>query len=96
MLKVYGGVIHMTGEEQILQKLAELQQSIQEMKQDFEGRFTAIDERLAGVDERLAGVDERLARIEEKQEEQSGALNALIEWADDVQVVVKIPFGKAQ
>jgi hypothetical protein len=51
--------------------------------------------------QKLAEISDRLVRIEEKQDaqtevlaEHSAAFNTLIEWADDFQSIVKIPFGK--
>ena len=51
--------------------------------------------------EKLTEISGRLSKIEETQAVQTevlsdhtAALNTLIEWADDVQVVVKIPFAK--
>lgn len=35
-----------------------------------------------------------IAEIRETQEEHTTALNELIEWADEVQVVVRVPFAQ--
>ncbi len=54
-----------------------------------------VSESIRSINARLDGIDSRLGTIEETLEEHTVALNELIKWADDAQVVVKIPFAQA-
>ena len=47
-----------------------------------------------GIKGDIAKLQEDVAEIKETQAEHTEALNTLIEWADEVQVAVKIPFAK--
>lgn len=51
---------------------------------------------MAEVKNDLAGVKDDLAGVKGTLAEHTIALNTLIEWADDAQVVVKVPFAKAK
>ncbi|MBR6654367.1 MAG: hypothetical protein IKL27_06520 [Oscillospiraceae bacterium] len=54
-----------------------------------------ISENIRSINTRLDGIETRLESIEETLEEHTTALDELIKWADDAQVVVKIPFAQA-
>ena len=82
----------MGNEEKILEILAGMSR-----------QMGAIHERLDRVDERLDRMDERLDRMQndmdemkETLKEHSISLDALIEWTDNVQEVVRVPFAKAK
>ena len=75
----------MSNEEKILEILSAMQSDISGMKGD------------------IAGLKEDMARVKKIQEEHteiledhSVALNELLAWAEDVQVVVRIPFAQTK
>ena len=58
--------------------------------------FEKIHTRLDAIDTRLNTIDTQLAEIKETQAEHTVALNELIEWADEAQIVVKVPLGQVK
>ncbi len=44
----------------------------------------------------MCKMQDDIAEIKETVSDHTVALNELLAWADDAQVVVKIPFGKVQ
>lgn len=44
----------------------------------------------------IAGIKDDIAKIKEVQAEHSEALDALIEWTDNVQEIVRVPFAKVK
>ena len=89
----------MGNEEKILEILAGMSQQMGTINE----RLDRMDERLDKMDERLDRMDERLDKMQndmdemkETLEEHSISLDALIEWTDNVQEVVRVPFAKAK
>ncbi len=85
--------------------LLTLVQEIKSMRTEMDEKFSSIDKRLDGmdkrldtIDERLDIIDERLDSIEEDTQVTRGAVNSLIEWADQVAVIsqVRFPVQKAK
>lgn len=52
----------------------------------------AILEKLNSMDQRLSTVEDRLSVIEENTAITRGAVNSLVEWADQVAVVSQVHF----
>ena len=73
----------MTNEEKILEILSVMQSDLSALKED-----------VAGLKEDVATIKEIQAQHTEILEEHSIALNELVAWADDAQLVVKVPFGQ--
>jgi len=82
----------MTNDELILKKLTEINDRLTriEVKQDEQ------TETLCKHTEILNEHTEMLAEHTEILAEHTAALNTLIEWADNVQTVVQIPFAKTE
>ena len=70
--------------------------AIKETLEQHTEAIAEIKETLAEVKETLEQHTEAIAEIKETQEEHTEALDELIKWADDAQVVVKIPFAQAK
>ena len=51
-----------------------------------------MDARLGRVEHELVEVKDRLCAVEENTEVTRGAVNALVEWAEQVAVITKAPF----
>ena len=90
---------HGQNEEKILEILSAMQSDISGMKGDIAG----LKEDVAGLKEDVAGLKEDMARVNkileehtEILEDHSVALNELLAWAEDVQVVVRIPFAQTK
>ena len=66
-----------------------------EMLRKMDSRLDKMDSRLDKMDSRLDKIEAELADIKETQDEHTTALNELLEWADNVQVAVKVPFAQA-
>ena len=60
------------------------------------GQLDQIDGQLDQIDGRLDQIDGRLDRIETTQAEHTTALNELLDWVDEAQIEVRIPFGKVK
>ena len=75
----------MSNEEKILEILSAMQGDISAMKAD-----------ISGLKEDVAGLKEDVAILKEVQEDHTVALNELLAWAEEVQVVVRIPFAKSE
>ena len=73
----------MTNEEMILQKLDVMQNDIAGIHND-----------IAGMKGDIAGIKDDIADIKETLAVHTDSLNTLIEWAEEVAVVVRIPFAK--
>ena len=73
----------MNNEELILQKLTDMQQDITGMQQD-----------ITGMKQGITGMKQDITDIKETLSEHTYSLNTLIEWAEDVAVVVRVPFAK--
>lgn len=73
----------MSNEEKILEMLSAMQSDL-----------TALKEDVSALKEDVAEIKEVQAQHTEILEEHTVALNELLAWADDAQVVVKIPFGQ--
>jgi hypothetical protein len=71
-----------------LQAIAQLLQPINDRLDSMDKRFSSIDERFSGIDERLSHVEAQLAEIKEDTETTRGAVNTLLEWADDASIQV--------
>ena len=83
----------MNNEEKILVLL----EQHSEMFAQINSRLDKMDERLNRMDSRLDKMDERLDRMEEYAEITRDGVNALLDWAEDAQIEVKIPlYKKAQ
>lgn len=75
----------MNNEDKILALLSDMKADIAEMKAD-----------IAGIKQEQAEMKADIADMKETLDERTIALNTLIEWADDAQVVVKVPFAKTK
>ncbi|MGM9670676.1 MAG: hypothetical protein ACI3XD_03780 [Oscillospiraceae bacterium] len=75
----------MNNEDKILELLTRMEADITGMKAD-----------ITGIKQEQAAMRETIADMKETLDEHTVALNTLIEWADDAQVVVKIPFAKTK
>ena len=64
-------------------------QAIAGLIADSEGRMMARMDKMEG---RLDKIEERLSAVEENTEITRGAVNALVEWAEQVAVITKAPF----
>lgn len=53
-----------------------------------------ISAKVDDMDKRLGKMEEDITGIKETLEEHGEALDALIEWTDNVQEVVRVPFAK--
>ena len=53
-----------------------------------------LDEKLAPINDRLDAIDEKIDVLTEKQAEHSEALAAILDWTEEVQLAVKVPFAK--
>ena len=82
----------MSNEEKILEILSAMQSDISGMKGDIAG----LKEDVAGLKEDMARVNKILEEHTEILEDHSVALNELLAWAKDVQVVVRIPFAQTK
>lgn len=82
----------MNNEDKILEMLTRMEADITGMKDDITGMKADI----AGIKQEQAAMRETIAEMKETLDEHTIALNTLIEWADDAQVVVKIPFAKTK
>lgn len=82
----------MNNEDKILELLAGMKADITGMKADIAG----IKADITGIKQEQAAMRETIAEMKETLDEHTIALNTLIEWADDAQVVVKIPFAKTK
>ena len=51
---------------------------------------------ISGLKEDVAVLKEDVATLKEVQEDHTAALNELLAWAEEVQVVVRIPFAKSE
>ena len=88
--------------------LQAIRQIVQEETQPIHQRLDGIDSRLDGIDQRLDKVDERLDRVDERLdniemrldhlEEDSKvtrtSVNLLLDWAEQVSDVLKVPLLK--
>lgn len=58
----------------------------------IDARLDNMDARLGRVEHELVEVKDRLCAVEENTEITRGAVNALVEWAEQVAVITKAPF----
>lgn len=58
----------------------------------IDARLDNMDARLGRVEHELVEVKDRLCAVEENTEVTRGAVNALVEWAEQVAVITKAPF----
>lgn len=71
--------------------------SIDERVNSIDERVNSIDERVNSIDERVNSIDKRLSNVEEDVKITRGAVNTLLEWAEEAQVQIGIPlFKKAE
>jgi hypothetical protein len=63
-----------------------------EMLQVILEKLNLMDQRLNTMDQRLSTVEDRLSVIEENTAITRGAVNSLVEWADQVAVVSQVHF----
>ena len=82
----------MSNEEKILEILSAMQGDISAMKEDI----SVLKEDVAGLKQDVAGLKEDVAILKEVQEDHTVALNELLAWAEEVQVVVRVPFAKSE
>lgn len=75
----------MNNEDRILEMLTRMEADITGMKAD-----------ITGIKQEQAAMRETITEMKETLDEHTVSLNTLIEWADDAQVVVKIPFAKTK
>ena len=59
---------------------------------NMDARLDNMDARLGRVEHELVEVKDRLCAVEENTEITRGAVNALVEWAEQVAVITKAPF----
>ena len=59
---------------------------------NMDTRLDNMDARLGRVEHELVEVKDRLCAVEENTEVTRGAVNALVEWAEQVAVITKAPF----
>ena len=59
---------------------------------NMDARLDNMDARLGRVEHELVEVKDRLCAVEENTEVTRGAVNALVEWAEQVAVITKAPF----
>ena len=59
---------------------------------NMDTRLDNMDARLGRVEHELVEVKDRLCAVEENTEITRGAVNALVEWAEQVAVITKAPF----
>lgn len=59
---------------------------------NIDARLDNMDARLGRVEHELVEVKDRLCAVEENTEITRGAVNALVEWAEQVAVITKAPF----
>ena len=96
----------MSNEEKILEILSAMQGDISGIKADISGLkqdVAGLKEDVAGLKEDVAGLKEDVAILKEDvailkevQEDHTVALNELLAWAEEVQVVVRVPFAKSE
>ena len=75
----------MSNEEKILEILSAMQGDISSMKED-----------IAGLKQDVAELKEDVAILKDVQEDHTAALNELLAWAEEVQVVVRVPFARSE
>lgn len=63
-----------------------------EMLQAILEKLNSMDQRLSAVEERLGAVEEKLSVVEENTAVTRGAVNSLVEWADQVAVISQVHF----
>ena len=89
----------MSNEEKILEILSAMQGDISGIKADISGLkqdVAGLKEDVAGLKEDVAILKEDVAILKEVQEDHTVALNELLAWAEEVQVVVRVPFAKSE
>ena len=57
-------------------------------------RLDSIDERVNSIDKRVNSIDGRLSNVENDVKITRGAVNTLLEWAEEAQVQIGIPLFK--
>ncbi len=55
-------------------------------------KLVPINRRLDGIDARLDRIEEDIEQIKEDTEITRGATNSLVDWADQVSVITRVPF----
>jgi hypothetical protein len=63
-------------------------EDLQAIAQLMDAQLKPINDRLDSMDERLSNVEEQLADIKEDTVTTRGAVNTLLEWADDASIQV--------
>ena len=82
----------MSNEEKILEILSAMQGDISSMKEDIAG----LKQDVAGLKQDVAELKEDVAILKDVQEDHTAALNELLAWAEEVQVVVRVPFARSE
>lgn len=73
------------------------QEMLEAMRIMMKEELKPVNARLDSIDERVNSIDKRLSNVEEDVKITRGAVNTLLEWAEEAQVQVGIPlFKKAE
>lgn len=69
-----------------------LRQETNSLRQEMNARMDKLDSRMDKTDSRMDRIEGLLAAIKEDTEITRGATNALVEWAEQVGMLVNAPF----
>lgn len=70
----------------------ELQELRAMMREEINAALEPVNKRLDKFGERLDALEETVAEIKEDTEITRGAVNALVDWADNVAVITQVRF----